>query len=75
MKKLKMYPHGTKGKLITFCGLDGCCKSSMISELTDFLKEKGIDFVVCRQPTEQVRNSEIFRTFMDKPDHSEYDYR
>ena len=30
MEALNMKPHGGKGRLITFCGLDGCGKSTMI---------------------------------------------
>ena len=75
MKKLRMKPHGTDGKLITFCGLDGCGKSSMIKMLTELLESKGIDFIVTKQPTDAMRNTGIFRTFMDCPDNSAYEYR
>ena len=46
MKELIMKPHNTKGKLITFCGLDGCGKSSMIKMLTEVLEEHGIDYTL-----------------------------
>ena len=75
MKELRMKPHNTEGNLITFCGLDGCGKSSMIKMLTDEFKLRGIDFVVTKQPTDAMRNTEIFRTFMDCPDNSAYEYR
>ena len=75
MKELRMKPHNTKGKLITFCGLDGCGKSSMIKMLTDELSVQGIDFMITKQPTDTMRNTEIFRTFMDCPDNSAYEYR
>lgn len=75
MKKLKMKPHNTKGKLITFCGLDGCGKSSMIEMTTKALAKNGKEFIVTKQPTQTMRNSEIFRTFMDCPDNSAYEYR
>lgn len=75
MKELRMKPHNTDGKLITFCGLDGCGKSSMIKMLTEFLTERGIEFIVTKQPTDTMRNTDIFRTFMDCPDNSAYEYR
>ena len=75
MKKLRMKPHNTKGKLITFCGLDGCGKSTMIKLLTEAFEKEGIDFIVTKQPTDAMRNTEIFRTFMDCPDNSSYEYR
>lgn len=75
MTELRMKPHNTPGTLITFCGLDGCGKSSMIKMLTQFLTEQGLEFIVTKQPTNAMRNTEIFRTFMDCPDNSAYEYR
>lgn len=75
MKELRMKPHNTEGKLITFCGLDGCGKSSMIKMMTEAFTERGIEFIVTKQPTEAMRNTQIFRTFMDCPDNSAYEYR
>lgn len=74
MKKLNMRPNETNGLLITFCGLDGCGKSTMINRLmNDFSSEYSI--FLTKQPTDFVRNTSIFRTYMDDPDHSAYDYR
>lgn len=75
MKELRMKPHNTEGKLIAFCGLDGCGKSSMIEMVTKALAKNGIETIVTKQPTETMRNTEIFRTFMDCPDNSAYEYR
>jgi dTMP kinase len=74
MKKLNMSPHHTPGLLITFCGLDGCGKTTMLEKLA---AEPGIlhETVITKQPTDAVRKSDIFRTYMDCPDHSAYDYR
>lgn len=73
--RLKMKPHNTKGFLITFCGLDGCGKSSMIKHLTEELSNDGIEYIVTKQPTDFIRKSDIFRTYMDNPNHSKYEYR
>ncbi len=74
MKKLKMRPNQTKGYLFTFCGLDGCGKTTMLTMLKEKL-EKEHNVFLTKQPTNAVRESEIFRTYMDNPDHTAFDYR
>lgn len=74
MKKLKMRPNQTKGYLFTFCGLDGCGKTTMLTMLKEEL-EKDHNVFLTKQPTNAVRESEIFRTYMDNPDHTAFDYR
>ncbi len=74
MKKLEMRPNNTKGLLITFCGLDGCGKTTMIHKLMAELEQKHQVFLT-KQPTDFVRQSDIFRTYMDSPNHDAYDYR
>lgn len=74
MKELKMYKHKEKGKLITFCGLDGCGKTTMMNKLIDDLKGD-FDIFTTKQPTSAVRDSDIFRTYMDSSNHDNYDYR
>ena len=70
-----MTPHDTVGCLITFCGLDGCGKSTMIQMLTEELKKEEIPFLVTKQPTEKLRKSPVFRAYQDNPDPSVYEYR
>lgn len=74
MKPLNMRKNKTPGFLVTFCGLDGCGKTTMMKRLIADL-EKEHDIFVTKQPTNAVRNSEIFRTYMDCPDHDAFDYR
>ena len=74
MKSLNMRPNETNGFLFTFCGLDGCGKTSNLTRLKEEL-EKEYPVLLTKQPTNAVRNSSIFRTYMDCPDHSAYDYR
>ena len=69
-----MRGHDTKGVLITSCGLDGCGKTTMMRRLQHDLEKKQTVFVT-KQPTDSVRRSAIFRTYMDSPDHEKYDYR
>ena len=73
--KLHLLPHKTEGMLITFCGLDGCGKTTMIQRLANHLQVQGKPVLVTRQPTSFMRESEVFRTYMDQSDHSSYDYR
>lgn len=75
MKKLEMKPHNTAGLLITFCGLDGCGKTSMINIVAEYLHSLGEDVVLTKQPTNTVRKSEIFRNFMDYENHEKFEYR
>ena len=74
MRRLKMRNNNTKGFLITVCGLDGCGKTTMLNRLIADL-EKEHEVFVTKQPTNEVRESKIFRTYMDSPDHDAYDYR
>lgn len=75
MNALRMKSHNRLGTLITFCGLDGCGKSSMIQRVAEVLRKRGDDYIITKQPTDAMRNTEIFRTFMDCPDNSAYEYR
>ncbi len=74
METLHMRVNKTPGFLVTFCGLDGCGKTTMMKRLIAEL-EKEYELFVTKQPTHAVRNSEIFRTYMDCPDHDAFDYR
>lgn len=74
MKPLDMRQNKTPGFLITFCGLDGCGKTTMMNRLIADL-EKEHEIFVTKQPTSAVRSSEIFRTYMDCPNHDAFDYR
>ena len=74
MKPLNMRPNETSGYLFSFCGLDGCGKTTMLTRLEKELGEKLPTFMT-KQPTNAVRESDVFRTYMDNPDHDAYDYR
>ena len=69
-----MRPNNTSGVLITFCGLDGCGKTTMLTKLKNELIDEYKIFIT-KQPTNAVRESDIFRTYMDSPNHDAYDYR
>ncbi len=76
MKGLNLSPHNKKGFLITVCGLDGCGKTTLISNLEKQISALGNHEVfLTKQPTDSMRRSDIFRTYMDREDHSDYEYR
>ena len=74
MTPLNMRPNKTSGCLFTFCGLDGCGKTTMLTRLENELSNKYKIFKT-KQPTNDVRESNIFRNYMDNPNHDAYDYR
>lgn len=74
MEKLNMRKNQTDGLLITVCGLDGCGKTTMMRRLIENLGKDYTVFVT-KQPTDYVRKSDIFRTYMDSPNHDAFDYR
>lgn len=74
MEKLRFKENPYEGKLISFCGLDGCGKTTLIRRLEAYLSEQGKDIVLTKQPTNATRKSEIFRTFMDCENNSAFDY-
>ncbi len=75
--KLEMFENNYSGKLISFCGLDGCGKTTQIKMLTEYLENNGYKdkIYLTKQPTNFVRESEIFRTYMDCPDTNGFNYR
>lgn len=75
MEKLKMKKNMYPGSLITFCGLDGCGKTTTIHALSAYLQQKGYSVVLTKQPTPAMRQSPIFRNYMDCPKHDGYAYR
>lgn len=74
MRKLDMRENKTRGFLITVCGLDGCGKTTMLNRIFSDLKTDN-ELFLTKQPTNYVRESEIFRNYMDSPYHDDFDYR
>lgn len=73
--KLKMFNNEFNGKLITFCGLDGCGKTTQIQKLKEWLEKNEYKTFVTKQPTDAVRESLIFRAYADNQNYADFDYR
>lgn len=69
-----MKHNKASGYLFTFCGLDGSGKTTMLTKLQKDLNKDSTVFLT-KQPSNAVRESNVFRTYMDCPDHSSFDYR
>jgi dTMP kinase len=65
-----------KGKLIVFDGVDGSGKSTMLEMLAEKLRNEGKDVLITMQPTPEMRQLHIFKTFIYKPEKRKLvDYR
>lgn len=73
--KLRFKDNIYPGKLITFCGLDGSGKTTMIGLLENYLTSLGDKCFLVKQPTEDIRNNSLFRTSVDLPYTENVDYR
>ena len=55
-----------RGCFITFEGIDGCGKSTQIGLLTGYLEERGIDYLLLREPGGTVIGENIRTILLDK---------
>ena len=63
------------GKLIVFCGLDGCGKTTLIHKTCEYLSNRSYEVLLTKQPTSEMRKNHIFRVYQDQEDKENYDYR
>ena len=63
------------GILISFCGIDGSGKTTQIEMLSSWFKQKGYRLTKTFQPTKEVRESALFRQFVDSGEHDGLEYR
>jgi dTMP kinase len=52
-------------KLIAFCGIDGCGKSTQLNLLSLQLSDDGISHITTRQPTTMYRENPLVRAYLD----------
>lgn len=73
--KLVMNERKYDGKLIVFCGLDGCGKTTLIKKTCEYLSNMSCDVILTKQPTPEMRNNHIFRVYQDQENKENFDYR
>jgi dTMP kinase len=66
-RPLKLKAHGYPGALITFCGVDGSGKSSLIGSLEKLCREAGLGCLRTFTPTPRIRHDSVFRRLVDDP--------
>jgi len=64
---LKLKPHPYPGALITFCGVDGSGKSSLIGSLEKACRDAGLDCLRTYTPTRRIREDSVFRSLVCDP--------
>ena len=64
---LRLKPHGYPGALITFCGVDGSGKSSLIGGLEQTCREAGLSCLRTHTPTRRIREDAVFRSLVEDP--------
>lgn len=72
--KLKMKTNQYPGKLIVFCGIDGCGKTTQIHNLKNFIEQQGKQVFLAERSAGIVKDSETLLAFMDTPEHDAFDY-
>lgn len=72
---LKFSNKSFPGILITFCGLDGTGKTTLITKLSERLQGMNYKNFCTYQPSKEVRQSELFRRFVDTNNHEGLEYR
>lgn len=66
-KTLQHKEHNFLGKLIAFEGLDGSGKSSLAQLTSEYLAAQGIDNMVTKIPTNEVRQTKYWMEFYSNP--------
>ena len=64
---LKLKPHPYPGVLVTFCGVDGSGKSSLIGRLEKVCREAGVNCLRTFTPTRRIREDVVFRSLVADP--------
>lgn len=64
---LKLKPHTYPGALVTFCGVDGSGKSSLIDSLQRACRDAGVNCLRTFTPTRRIREDAVFRKLVADP--------
>jgi len=63
--ELKLQSHPYSGKLIVFEGVDGAGKTSLITALSEYLRDRGQPYLLTKTPTDDVRQMWAWRAWSD----------
>ena len=66
-QRLKLKPHAHSGALITFCGIDGSGKTSLIEGIAAACREAGYSCLKTHTPTRRIRQDSVFRAMVGDP--------
>jgi dTMP kinase len=66
-QRLGLKAHGYPGALVTFCGVDGSGKSSLIDRLEAACRQAGLGCLRTFTPTGRIRQAPVFRSLVDQP--------
>ena len=77
MNKVELTPNTYKGKVSVFEGTDGAGKTTLINLTYKYLKEKypNKEVILLKQPTNETRNSRLFKKMMFDENHDDINYR
>jgi dTMP kinase len=64
-RRLDLRAHGQPGRLITFCGIDGSGKTTMISAVAEHLAARGARCFTTFTPTAGIRKNAVFRGLVE----------
>src|SRR5438445_8537651 len=64
---LRLKPHSYPGVLVTFCGVDGSGKSSLIGRLEQACRSSGFAVLRTHTPTRRIREDTVFRSLVADP--------
>jgi len=66
-RPLGLAPHAWPGALITFCGVDGSGKTSLIEGITTACRTAGYTCLKTHTPTRRIRQDPVFRAMVGDP--------
>jgi dTMP kinase len=66
-QRLELLNHDLPGVFITFCGVDGSGKSSLIKRVERSCREANVPCLVTATPTARIREDRLFRELVDDP--------
>lgn len=74
--EINMRKNTKPGTLISFCGINGSGKTTMLNKTEFWLKEQGFgDISRDKQPTVEALKKQLLKEYIKQPEYNGYDYR